>query len=44
MIDASLRVNSNLRLVVEWMVKQIGGFDRRRSELSDKVNALLGER
>ncbi|MFL9860559.1 hypothetical protein PQR72_33310 [Paraburkholderia madseniana] len=40
MIDESIRVNSNLRLVVEWMVKQVDVFDKRRSELSGKVAAL----
>ncbi|CAJ3258736.1 Uncharacterised protein [Burkholderia pseudomallei] len=44
LIDESMRLNSNLRLVVEWMVKQVGAFDRRRSELSDKVAALRGGR
>ncbi|TCW75946.1 hypothetical protein C5O80_37010 [Burkholderia sp. SRS-46] len=44
MIDESIRVNSNLRLVVEWMVSQVGAFDRRRGELSEKVAALRGGR
>ncbi len=44
MIDESMRVNSNLRLVVEWMVSQVGAFDRRRGELSEKVAALRGGR
>ncbi|KVT57077.1 tetratricopeptide repeat protein [Burkholderia ubonensis] len=42
MIDESMRVNSNLRPVVEWMVSQIGVFDRRRDALSEKVAALRG--
>lgn len=40
LIDESMRVNSNLRLVVEWMASQVGAFDRRRSELAQKVAAL----
>ncbi|KVN49361.1 hypothetical protein [Burkholderia ubonensis] len=44
MIDESMRVNSNLRPVVEWMVSQVGAFDRRRNALSAKVAALRGGR
>lgn len=44
LIDESMRVNSNLRFVVEWMVAQVGAFDRRRGELSEKVAALRGGR
>ncbi|RQR54905.1 hypothetical protein DIE19_24890 [Burkholderia sp. Bp9126] len=44
MIDESIRATSNLRLVVEWMVSQVGAFDRRRGELGDKVAALRGGR
>lgn len=44
LIDESMRASSNLRLVVEWMVKQVGAFDRRRGELSEKVAALRGGR
>lgn len=44
MIDESIRANSNLRLVVEWMVSQVGAFDRRRGELGEKVAALRGGR
>lgn len=39
-IDESMRVNSNLRLVVEWMVSKVGAFDRRRGELTERVAAL----
>ncbi|MBM5581003.1 hypothetical protein [Burkholderia pseudomallei] len=41
-IDESMRMNSNLRPVVEWMVSQVGAFDRRRDKLSEKVAALRG--
>ncbi|MDR3100371.1 MAG: hypothetical protein LBV73_25310 [Paraburkholderia sp.] len=44
LIDESMRAQSNLRLVVEWLVKQIGAFDSRRGELSEKVAALRGGR
>ncbi|KVG73166.1 hypothetical protein [Burkholderia ubonensis] len=44
LIDESMRVNSNLRFVVEWMAAQVGAFDRRRGELSEKVAALRGGR
>ena len=44
MLDDATRVNSNLQLVVEWMVSQVGAFDRRRAELSEKVAALRGGR
>lgn len=45
LIDESIRLKSNLRLVVEWMVEQVGAFDkRRRQALSDKVAALRGGR
>jgi hypothetical protein len=44
MIDESMRVNSNLLPVVEWMVSQMGAFDRRRDELSKRVAALRGTR
>lgn len=44
MLDESMRMKGNLRLVVEWMVSQVGAFDRRRGELSEKVAALRGER
>lgn len=43
-IDESMRMNSNLRPVVEWMVSQVGAFDRRRDKLSEKVAALRGGR
>ncbi|SAK83119.1 hypothetical protein AWB78_04092 [Caballeronia calidae] len=44
MLDESMRMKGNLRLVVEWMVSQVGAFDRRRAELSEKVAALRGGR
>ncbi|KVT42780.1 hypothetical protein [Burkholderia ubonensis] len=44
MIDESMRANSNLPLVVEWMVSQLGALDRRRNALSEKVAALRGGR
>ncbi|MGN6260232.1 MAG: hypothetical protein ACTHNO_05805 [Ralstonia sp.] len=44
LMGESMRLNSNLRFVVEWMVKQVGAFDQRRNELSDKVAALRGGR
>ncbi|KUZ74815.1 hypothetical protein [Burkholderia ubonensis] len=44
MIDESMRVNSNLRSVVEWMVSQVGAFDRRRDKLSETIAALRGGR
>lgn len=44
MIDESMRANSNLPLVVEWMVAQLGALDRRRNALREKVAALRGGR
>ncbi|KVD12906.1 hypothetical protein WI81_20810 [Burkholderia ubonensis] len=44
MIDEQMRANSNLPLVVEWMVSQLGALDRRRNALSEKVAALRGGR
>ncbi|MGN6650467.1 hypothetical protein [Trinickia sp.] len=44
LIDESMRLHSNLQFVVEWMVKQVGAFDKRRGELSDKVAALRSGR
>ena len=44
MIDEPMRANSNLPLVVEWMVSQLGALDRRRNALSEKVAALRGGR
>ncbi|MGU7784987.1 hypothetical protein [Burkholderia sp. PU8-34] len=44
MIDEPMRANSNLPLVVEWMVSQLGMLDRRRNALSEKVAALRGGR
>ncbi|AXK62533.1 hypothetical protein [Burkholderia sp. IDO3] len=44
MLDDATRVNSNLQLVVEWMVSQVGAFDRHRAALSEKVAALRGGR
>ncbi|OXJ14449.1 hypothetical protein [Burkholderia sp. AU6039] len=43
-LDDATRLNSNLQLVVEWMVSQVGAFDRRRAELREKVAALRGGR
>ncbi|WP_175754539.1 hypothetical protein [Burkholderia ambifaria] len=44
MIDEPMRANSNLPMVVEWMVSQLGAMDRRRNALSAKVAALRGGR
>ncbi|RQS23415.1 hypothetical protein [Burkholderia sp. Bp8998] len=44
MIDEPMRANSNLPMVVEWMVSQLGVQDRRRNALSEKVAALRGGR
>ncbi|RQS36209.1 hypothetical protein DIE03_03395 [Burkholderia sp. Bp8992] len=44
MLNDAMRVNSNLPLVVEWMVSQVDAFDRRRAELGEKVAALRGSR
>ncbi|WP_321840143.1 hypothetical protein [Burkholderia cepacia] len=44
MIDEPMRANSNLPMVVEWMVSQLGVQDRRRSALSEKVAALRSGR
>lgn len=44
MIDEPMRATSNLPLVVEWMVSQLGAMDRRRTVLSEKVAALRGGR
>ncbi|MCA8321363.1 hypothetical protein [Burkholderia cepacia] len=44
MLDDAMRVNSNLQLVVDWMVSQVGAFDRRRAELREKVAALRSDR
>ncbi|WP_321809743.1 hypothetical protein [Burkholderia sp. BCC1985] len=44
MIDEPMRANSNLSMVVEWMVSQLGARDRRRNALSEKVAALRGGR
>jgi len=41
-VDASMRRTGSLPLLVEWMVKRVGAFDRRRPELQEKVDALLG--
>ena len=40
-VDASMRRTGSVPLVVEWMAKRVGAFDRRRPELSEKVDALL---
>lgn len=39
-LDESMRASSTLPLVVKWMASQVGAFDRRREELSQKVAAL----
>ncbi|WP_176096298.1 hypothetical protein [Burkholderia cepacia] len=44
MIDEPMRANSNLPMVVEWMVSQLGVQDRRRNALSEKVAALRSGR
>ncbi|MCA3810177.1 MAG: hypothetical protein IOC33_17960, partial [Burkholderia sp.] len=44
MVDEPMRANSNLPMVVEWMVSQLGMQDRRRNALSEKVAALRGGR
>ncbi len=44
MIDEPMRANSNLPMVVEWMVSQLGAMDRRRNALNAKVAALRGGR
>ncbi|MBN3837076.1 hypothetical protein [Burkholderia sp. Ac-20344] len=44
MIDEPMRANSNLPMVIEWMVSQLGTMDRRRNALSEKVAALRGGR
>jgi hypothetical protein len=44
MIDEPLRANSNLPMVVEWMVSQLGAKDRRRNALIEKVAALRSGR
>lgn len=40
-VDASMRRTGSLPLVVEWMARRVGAFDRRRPELREKVDALL---
>lgn len=44
MIDEPMRANSNLPMVIEWMVSQLGVQDRRRNALSEKVAALRSGR
>jgi tetratricopeptide (TPR) repeat protein len=43
-IDAAQRANGNLRLVIEWMIQQVGAFGRRRGDLEQRVSALFPAR
>ncbi len=42
LIDPSLRANSSLQLVAEWMLKHVGIFHKRRGELSEHLVSLYG--
>jgi len=44
MVDEPMRAKSNLPMVVEWMISQLGVQDRRRNALGEKVAALRGGR
>jgi tetratricopeptide (TPR) repeat protein len=41
-IDPPLRANSNLPLVVDWMLKRVGIFGKQRNQLDDLLTALYG--
>jgi hypothetical protein len=44
-MDSALRANSNLQMVVAWMLQQTGFFQRQRkrhAELAPRLEALYG--
>jgi len=41
-IDPPLRANSNLQLVVDWMLERVGAFGKRGNRLNELLTALYG--